>query len=397
MLSQQPSKSFYRLGGLPRISRPALVKIIKRVCLLVCWLKCSVAFAQTPKVEFRHITLDDGLSNNWVKCIMKDSRGFMWFGTSNGLNRYDGVEFRIFKNKIDNPKSLSNNTINTIFEDNKGNIWIGTQNGLNVFDRKTEEFYTYRYDPGNINSISSNSISRVLAGNDGNIWIATSNGLDVYIPATQKFKHFQNNPKDINSLASNIINDIETDQSGNIWIATRDKGVDLLDVKNNRVTHFGDNGEPGKPSINIARDVHKDEDGNIWIGTGDGGLYLFNVQAKRFKRVNYYAGDSLHIKDDYVTAIANDDEGRLFIGTGRSVYISNTDKNQFYKYASPQEKIGNMSGASPRSIFYDLHANILWLGTENGGLSYTSKAGKIFRHYRSGDDQLNQRHNNLPA
>lgn len=350
-----------------------------RIIALILLMAPLACLAQTA-AEFNHLTLEHGLSNHWVRCIMKDSRGFMWFGTANGLNRYDGIEFRIFKKANDN-RSLSNNTINTILEDKKGNLWIGTQNGLNVFDRKTETFHSFKHDPKDTNSLGSVSISKVLEDSNGNIWIGTSNGLDLYLPEKQIFKHFRNNPGDSNSLSNNIINDIEIDSNGNIWIATRTGGVNLFEVRKNKFTRFIDKKGTGELSINVAIELHRDEKGNIWMGAVTGGLYVFNQQTSSFERVHYYIPASPDSADDYVTGITNDNEGRLFIGTDKAVYMSDPTKKHFTKYASFLDNIGGMSGTSTRSIFYDHQSNILWVGTEAGGLNYTSKWKKPFQHF----------------
>ncbi len=133
--------------------------------------------AQYENMKFEHLTVEGGLSNNNVYCILQDRLGFMWFGTGNGLNRYDGYDFSQFKTAPADSNSISDNTIYSICEDRFGNLWIGTSDGLNLFDRIKEKFYCYRHNPKNSKSLPHNSVYSIIEDKDSNLWIGTADGL----------------------------------------------------------------------------------------------------------------------------------------------------------------------------------------------------------------------------
>ena len=158
----------------------------------------SGIIAQPADIKFEHISLEQGLSQSIIITIMKDSKGFMWFGTQSGLNKYDGYEFVIYKNNPFDSTSISNNLIQSVFEDDEGYIWIGTGGGgLNKFNRETETFTHYRHDPQNPNSISGDFVNFAFEDQTNNIWAFTNNGgINLFNRATEEFDHFVHNPDD---------------------------------------------------------------------------------------------------------------------------------------------------------------------------------------------------------
>lgn len=351
----------------------------------------GITLAQTAPGDFKNLSLENGLSNNWVKCIMKDSRGFMWFGTSNGLNKYDGIAFEIYKNQPDKPASLANNSINTLSEDSHNNIWIGTQNGLSIFNYKTEKFRSFFHNPGDARSLGGITVAKIFRDTKGNIWIATSSGLDLFEEKTQTFKHFRHNPQDNNSLSNDLVNDIEEDETGKLWIATKD-GLNLFDSKKRTFLRFKDGEEAqGKPSMNNVMDVHKDENGNIWIGTQTGGLWFFNRAAQTFKRIFFNINQRKAEVGETVVALSHDDSGKLYVGTNNGIFVSDTSKTHFTNYASELYKVGNIKGQKVLSMLYDTYNSLLWVGTENGGVNYISKWASTFQHVKPGENGLSNR------
>ena len=140
--------------------------------------------------RFDRLTLEDGLSQSIISDIHQDRQGYMWFATEDGLNKYDGYNFRVFRKELGNHSSVSINSIHSIFEDDEGLLWIGTYSGLNVFDPDTELFTQYFYDPDNSKSLSDNFISDITQDHLGNIWIATNNGLSKFNKKQKSFERF---------------------------------------------------------------------------------------------------------------------------------------------------------------------------------------------------------------
>jgi len=159
------------------------------------------------QVRFEHLTAEDGLSTDRVQYILQDSHGFMWIGTHEGLNRYDGNEFRVFKHKPEDKNSLSANFVWVIFEDRDGLLWVGTfGGGLNRYDPKTERFTRYRHDPDDPHSLGSDTIYAIHQDSSGNIWVGTSGGgLNRYDPQIDGFTRYQHDPDDPQSLSNNTI------------------------------------------------------------------------------------------------------------------------------------------------------------------------------------------------
>jgi ligand-binding sensor domain-containing protein len=172
---------------------------------------------RTTDLRFAHLTTNDGLSQSTVTEILQDRRGFMWFGTRDGLNRYDGNAFVVYKHNPTDPQSLSSNFILDLMEDDQGYLWIATNyGGLNRFDPATERFIHYRHDPNNSNSISGDSVESIARDSRGYLWIGTnSNGLDKFDPSTVTFTHHRN---DSEGQFVGRITKVVAGRQGDIWL-----------------------------------------------------------------------------------------------------------------------------------------------------------------------------------
>ena len=150
----------------------------------------------SPPFRFTSVSTEQGLSSSEVWSVLRDRRGFMWFGTLDGLNRYDGYKMKVFKYALTDPTSLSDNKIRTVYEDRAGTLWIGTWNGgLNRYERESETFTRFQHDPANPDSLSSDSVFAILEDRAGMLWLGTrAGGLDRFDPATGVFSHYRNDP-----------------------------------------------------------------------------------------------------------------------------------------------------------------------------------------------------------
>ena len=157
--------------------------------------------SQQVKIDITTLNSSSGLSQNSVQCILKDRYGFMWFGTQDGLNRYDGYKFVVYKHLHKRPGSLPANNINALCEDSDGNIWVGTRlGGLSKYNRAKDSFITFKHDSLDVHSISENTINVIYSDKRSNLWVGTTNGLNLYDKKTGTFKRFFSNDKDTNSL-----------------------------------------------------------------------------------------------------------------------------------------------------------------------------------------------------
>lgn len=155
---------------------------MKKILLFIFLLTIYTGlYPQSYDIKFNHLTINDGLSLSSIYCIIQDNQGYMWFGTEDGLNRYDGYSFKIYRPDYENSNSLSEKWIKSIFEDSKNNLWIVTENGLNKFDTKREKFTVYLNNQNDINSISDNLVTTIFEDSDSTIWVGTENGLNKLI------------------------------------------------------------------------------------------------------------------------------------------------------------------------------------------------------------------------
>ena len=323
--------------------------------------------SQKSQYIFNQITIENGLSNNSITCIFKDSRGFIWIGTTDGLNRYDGYSFVIYKNNPLDSNSISDNFISSIIEDFSGNLWIGTQGGgLNMYNIYNEQFKAFYYDPQDEQSISSNFIfhhNSLLLDNDSILWIGTNSGLcsydfndglfkrrplksdkegrtefkDIrvifedeknilwigtnsglvkYFKNTGNIKIFKNQKNNLKSISNSIITSISEDYSRNeLWVGTED-GLNIFDKEAEEFSrYFSKKGNANTISDNSITSIIKDETGNFWIGTKSGGLNKFDASKKLFTHWKYDLTNPEGLSDNYVDYLLFDKSGLLWIGT----------------------------------------------------------------------------------
>jgi len=240
---------------------------------LISCLVPSISFSQAPNLKFKQISNEQGLSNSFISSTYQDYRGFMWFGTQNGLNRYDGDSIKVYRNDANDTSSLSNNVIQSIYEDHLHNLWVGTQNGLNRFDLYKDIFVVYKNIPRNKKSIGGNSVSNIFEDKKNNLWISTlGGGLNLLNRANNTFEHFRHNAADKNSICSDTVYCIFEDAGHSLWIGT-DLGLELFNPSNKTFTLITN--PFGKPA-NIINYIQQDHDGNLWLGTSYDGAVVYN-------------------------------------------------------------------------------------------------------------------------
>jgi signal transduction histidine kinase/ligand-binding sensor domain-containing protein/DNA-binding response OmpR family regulator len=354
-----------------------LNKNLKIFCII--GVICSLSFAQKRDIQFNHLTSQDGLASNSVFSIVQDNKGFLWFGTYDGLNRYDGYKITAYKTIEGDTTSISDNKIRVISKDDKGNLWIGTwDSGLNKYDPITEKFTRYQHDANNLSSLSSNNIVSLFCDKYGNLWIGTiGGGLNGFDSKYNKFHCFKNNPDDPSSLSGNAIYSIYEDRNGTLWIGTSAGGLNKFNRESETFTSFKFNPADSKSiSSNYVTSIFEDRTGNLWIGTATGGLNKFDRRSDKFDR--YSKNSSTSILSNYIQSIFEDSEGTLWIGTddaGLSVF--NRQDEEFIWYRQSSNNPESLTDNTIVSICED-RTGILWFGTWNGGINKYSKIDKKF-------------------
>jgi len=316
----------------------------------------SVSFEQFKTENIKRVK---GLSQNMVNTIMQDAEGYMWFGTWDGLNQYDGYDFRIYNKK----NGMSNPTINTLLEDDEGIIWAGTQDGLNRFDRKTRTFKSYKRIPNEYNSLSNNTINHIFQDRDGFLWISTVQGLNKYDKKNDVYTRYGFYITNADSIRTNWINKVIQDKQGILWIATR-FGLFKFEISSQLFTpffHYED--EPTSISSDDINDIFEDSSGNIWVGTAYG-LNLFLGDDAGFERFFHAHDNPNSLSDNNIKTIFEDSRGGLWVGTQNKLNIFDRNHHTFVNF-SHSGKTTSISNDDINCVFEDDMGSI-WVGTYNG-------------------------------
>ncbi len=353
-------------------------------------------FAPGSIVQFEHLSSEDGLSQNAGLAFFQDSRGYLWIGTQDGLNRYDGYSFKIFKHDPDDPNSLSHNSILAITEDNDGSLWVGTWGGgLNRYDPVAEKFTRYVNNPDDPNSLSDGTITSIKQDSKGSLWVGTLGGLDRYNPETNSFEHFRNDPTDPNSLSSNAISVIFEDSKGQLWIGTGSNGVEgaglnLFDPSTGKAVHYRHDGtEPASLSSNNISAIVEVPDGRMWIATGGfslngGGLDQFDPGTGTATHFKHDPKNERSISDDDLMTLLLDSNGILWIGSWANGLnrMSLSEPGYFNRYQNDPYFPDSLSGDEIWSLFQD-RSGILWIGTAHSGINKLSANSGQFSLFRN--------------
>lgn len=324
-----------------------------------------------------------GLSQNWIYTIHQDQFGYMWFGTWDGLNKYDGYNYTIY-NVAD---GLNDHTVNCILEDNEGILWIGTGKGFNKFDRANQKFLQYSNFPGDTASLFHERVLSIIQSHDGSIWLGTGAGLIKFNKATETFTSYLSTGQEYYSPRSNYILNLCEDNSGIIWVATT-YGLIKFDPMTGRSTRYYQiPGDTTGLSHNNIRYVLQEKSGNFWIGTRFG-LNYFDTTSQK---ITQYFNDPLNensISDNWIRVIFEDQNGQIWIGTENGGLNLFDRKNEtFIRFQNRLADRNSLSNNKVYSIYEDISGN-LWVGTYNG-VNKIDRYFNNFMHIRqiSNDDR----------
>jgi ligand-binding sensor domain-containing protein/signal transduction histidine kinase len=344
-------------------------------------------------IQFKALTGEEGLSSGQVFGIAQDDRGFLWFATGDGLNRYDGYSSRTYRFDRNNPNSLGNNSMTAILQGQGGILWLATTGeGVDRFDPATETFTHYRHDPDNPNSLSGNHISKYALYEDkqGVLWIGSiDNGLNRLDPATGTFIHYRHDPKDANSLSSNDIESIYQDVDGMIWIGTADAGLNRLDPISGQITRYLPNpDDPYTLPDKDVRTVYEDRAGMFWVATQKG-FGSLDRSTGRFTRYAIAPNQPDAASLNSIMQFHEDSVGNLWLGTeGAGVLKFDRRQQQIVQYkndpANPHSLRNNFI-----SSFHEDPSGTLWVGTLGGGANMFSTRPPKFAHYKHEADNPN--------
>ncbi len=336
--------------------------------------------AQTQDLKFTNITIDNGLSHSKVNCIYQDRQGFLWFGTNEGLNKFDGYAFTVYQPDPDDPHSISASLIRCILEDSRGNFWIGTEaGGLNRFDRYQRKFTHFTADSSSPIILSGNNVNAIIEDRDGNLWLGTEYGIDRLDFEHQQAWHYLPYPPDQSLRLSNEIMALLEDQEGLLWVGTLGGGLCAFDRQTQQFTHYRhDPKNRFSLGDNEIYSICEDTKGELWIGTLNGGLNRFDRATQRFFR--YYPGPD-NSESTTIRAILDDGRGNLWVGNRSGLYNFDRRNCRFSYYSHDPNNPYSLVQNSVQTIFKDAKGD-LWIGTR-GGISFLNTSNLPFIHYRA--------------
>lgn len=334
---------------------------------ILCILLLKNVYAQEEPVNFINIGSKEGLSSNIVNSILKDRYGYMWFATDDGLNKYDGSHFTVYRHDPDIAGSIISNDVSEIYEDGEGNLWIGTAIGLTFYNRRMDSFISYT-------SIVNYSVTSICSDMTGKIWVAGYDGLKIIDPKTGKevVRGTElKNPEARRGMPGKGILRLFRDQRGRIWMGTSN-GLYLYRRESGlfkRFVHL--DSDPFSIADNTVRSVCEDNHGNIWFGTNNG-LSMFSPSQNGF--INYYHNDSspATLNDNMIYAVASDNRGKLWVGTeqGLNIFDSKTKKNLRLE-GNSRNRYG-LIGKAVKNIFIDKQG-IYWIAAFRAGVNKYDK------------------------
>lgn len=350
---------------------------------LTAFLLIFVFVAHTQSnINFTHITNVDGLSQSTVQSIVKDRYGFMWFGTQNGLNRYDGYNFKIYRHVPKDTNSLRRSNIMTLYEDRQGNLWIGTNNGaLSMYERKHDHFKHYREMTGDKPGLSQKSVTAIYEDRQNNFWVGTYWKLNLLDRKTGKVEQFGYDQNDPTSISNDGISCIFEDSRNNLWIGTSN-GLNLMDRKTKKFKRFFQTNDPNSLSDNLITAIHEDSKGRLWVGTNNG-LNLMDASTGRCIRFQTRTGDASSLYNNQIVALQAAENGNLWIGTKNALEFYNASTNKFVHYLNnPNLETALNKSANVTSLYKDPQ-DIIWVGTFNGGINKYDKHLSSFDLHRN--------------
>lgn len=390
----------------------------------VCALFAAVPSGHAQEARFSRLSREDGLSNSSVSSIVQDSRGFLWFGTKNGLNRYDGYDFIVYSNDPFNENSLSHNLIQTIFRDSDDIVWIGTYRGLNRFDTRTKSFTRYTHDPGDPTSLSNDIVTAICRDAGGRLWVGTLDGLNVLDEPSGKFKRYRDAEDGLGALPNDTVRSLLRTKDGNLWVGTYggllryEAASDSFSVFRSAKT---ENEAERLPSDNVMV-MAEDAEGGLWAGCWGGGLVRIDADRKRtsvwtFPDNRLYSlvvgyGDVVYagtwggglvelspdkgsfvvhradgrrpyaLSNDVVYSLFKDESGLLWVGTnGGGVHRLDRARDRFDLFVNDPLVPGSLSKGAVLAVLEDSRGR-LWVGNYNGGLNRLDPGSSSFVHYR---------------
>ncbi|MBL4941453.1 MAG: response regulator [Colwellia sp.] len=359
-------------------------------CFLLVFSQVSFASeldsTYLPDPNYISYTTENGLSNNIVTAITQDNNGYMWFGTEDGLNRFDGQNFKIYRYHPDQKNSLAGPRVTSLHVDIHNQLWIGTESGgLSLYRAETDSFINFYYDSLNKNSLSSNAIN-ALESDDHFLWIATNLGiskLDIHSHNIQRIDF-----NSTNGLGTNHqkISSLSKDSKNNIWIGTLGGGLNMYNPITKMFTYFEHNAQIQNSILsNQITSLFVDSYDDVWIGAELKGLNKYSTKCQCFKKYNAIDSDLTTLSNNMVIAFTENNQKKLWLGTNYGAVTYNRNKDNFQRYRLLKEHELGTGIRYVRSA-YTSNDGTVWLGNYQTGLVSIPSDGFKFQNYLYAQD-----------
>ncbi|MFT4723628.1 MAG: signal transduction histidine kinase/ligand-binding sensor domain-containing protein [Colwellia sp.] len=341
--------------------------LIQLFSLIILCATSLHSYAENSQYSFDHFSRDQGLSQASVQALYHDKQGFIWAGTTDGLNRFDGYQFTVYRSNSDKFDSLSNNNVLSITQDSNENLWFGTVSGLNRFNKSTESFTTFLHDNKQNNSLSNNMVQTLTADKFGSVWVGTKNGLNKF--NGESFTLFSHQSEENNALRNNILAILE-DSNNDLWLGTQG-GLSFFDVKAKTLNAV--KVDLKEQSITSLLEY---DDNTLWLGT-ENGLYLYH---KKNGLLSEHKTLINQLASSYITSFLLRNNNDLWITTrNKGIYRYNLISKSIEHLQSDKKKPDSLIDNDIRAIIND-NANNLWIGTYINGIDKYDVSREQFNH-----------------